>query len=63
MPIICLMVSGLGKPQKMVREKSGNFVIAHGWTPCRSLDQLCDLTHNLGLGFSRSNFQIAIFQE
>ena len=34
MPIIC---HGQGKPQNgqgNVREKSGNFVRAHGWTPC-----------------------------
>ena len=31
MPIICLMVR---ENHKMVREKSGNFVRAHGWTPC-----------------------------
>ena len=30
MPIICLMVR---ENHKMVREKSGNFVRAHGWTP------------------------------
>ena len=35
MPIICLMVRE--KPQNgqgNVREKSGNSVRAHGWTPC-----------------------------
>ena len=31
MPIICLMVR---ENHKMVREKSGNSVRAHGWTPC-----------------------------
>ena len=31
MPIICFMVR---ENHKMVREKSGNFVRAHGWTPC-----------------------------
>ena len=31
MPIICLMVR---ENHKMVREKSGNFVRADGWTPC-----------------------------
>ena len=37
MPIICLMVR---ENHKMVREKSGNFVRAHGWTPCHSTKTL-----------------------
>ena len=36
------MSHGQGKPQNgqgNVREKSGNFVRAHGWTPCTFLNE------------------------
>ena len=46
------MSHGQGKPQNgqgNVREKSGNFVRAHGWTPCVGQDLLVNIGSGDGL--------------
>ena len=71
------MSHGQGKPQNgqgNVREKSGNFVRAHGWTPWHNLplrvrynvflwaqSQICFLFNSLVPGRPRCHFETAIF--